>query len=181
MSNISQVYGANIAITLTANGLASSLTAGREGTAINNSTNTTPALDGSLTLAFNLNSSTAPTGDIIVGITLASDGTDYGTPATGSDAALTLPRSFPIAEMEPDSAGILYIPRTSIIYCGKIECFGFAANSVVTKVFNGVAARCGGTIPALFSVFILNQTGSTLGAVEANHKKIFSPIYAQSV
>lgn len=184
MANITQVYIAASAITCQlapgGTGLASSFITGREGTAFDNSSATNPALDGSLDLAIKLGAS-APTGDIQVGLTVTEDGTHYGSPATGSDQALTLPRAFDASLLVQAPNGIWYWPGTSIIYLGKIECYGQASGATVRKIFAGLAAACGGSLPKKFSCFVMNQTGSALDTTEANHTKQFIGKYAQSL
>lgn len=148
MATASQVRGSVVSHTITLASLASSATAGREGTAIDNTTDL--AIDAEL--FGKITTGTTPTVNTSIEIWVygSGDGTNYSGGASGTNAALTPTASTLMALA-------LVIPVT--------------ATSNVTHQFyvGSVAALFGGILPAAWGVFVRNNTGSALNSTAGNH------------
>ena len=148
MATASQVRGSTTSHTITLASLAASATAGREGTAIDNTTDL--AIDAELFGKITTGTTPTPGGSIEVWVYGSGDGSNYGGGASGTNAALT-----PTASSLLSLA--LIIPVT--------------ATSNVTHTFyaGSVAALFGGVLPAKWGVFVRNNTGVALNATAGNH------------
>jgi hypothetical protein len=160
MANVKAVYGTEAqAITCTLASLANSATAGREGTAIDNTSNL--FLDALVLVRVKLQAGT-PANDKVVYVYVVGT-VDAATPVwpdafTGSDAAITF--------NSPVNARIL----------------GAIAAPTSAGTFIGgpwsVAAAFGGVLPEKWSIAIRNYTGIALSATESDHKKLYQGVYA---
>lgn len=160
MASIKLAYASSASITMTLASLASSATAGRESTAIDNTSNL--YIDALVYLAVKLQTGT-PANDKIIYVYLygSEDGTNYTDNVTGSDAAVTLrvPTNLRFADaiQVPDSGGLTY-----------------KSNPIsVARVFGGV-------MPRKWGVVLRNYTGVTLSATEGDHTKSYTGVYYTS-
>ena len=162
MADLKQAFGASTLITCTLASLTSSLTAGRESTAVDNSSPNL-FLDVMVHVAVKLQTGT-PSSDRCVYVYAygSEDGTNYTDNATGSDAALTLraPTNLrPLGQIQtPDAGGLTY-------KSGPMS----------------LAAAFGGIIPRKWGIVIINSSGVTLSATEGDHTKSYTGIYYQTV
>jgi hypothetical protein len=149
-------YGTSTALTITLASLASSATAGRESTVVDNTSNL--YLDAIIGGKFTLQTG-SPANDKAVYLYVygSEDGSIYTDNATGSDAAITLrvPSAMPIvlAMPMPDSGALTYeIPPVSI------------------------AAAFGGYLPRKWGVVVRNYTGLTFSATGGDHAITYTGI-----
>ncbi len=149
MASIKTAYASSANFTLTLASLASSATAGREATAIDNSSNL--YLDAIVQVKVALQTGT-PANDkaVYVYVYGSEDGTTYTDNATGSDAAITL-RS-----------------PTVMTVIGVIPCPDSGALTYESQPMS-VAAAFGGYLPRKWGIVIRNYTGVALSATEGNH------------
>jgi hypothetical protein len=161
LASIKEAFGTNgQAITCTLASLASSATAGRESTVIDNTTNL--FLDVLVSLTVKLQAGT-PANDKAVYVYAygtVNDGTDYTDGATGSDAAFT-PTDPPNVRL----IGVISAPASAGTYKGGPF---------------SVAAAFGGVLPAKWGIVVRNYTGIALSATEGDHKKLYQGVYATS-
>lgn len=157
MSDIKQAFGAASTLTCTLASLASSATAGRESTVIDNSSSL--LLDVLVQLQVKLQSGT-PANDKGVHVYVyasADDGTTYTDGASGSDAALT----------PTDPPNLIYL--------------GFVSAPTTAGTFKGgpwsVAQAFGGRMPKRWGIWVRNYTGIALSATEGDHKKLYQGVY----
>lgn len=160
MADIKTGFGTNgQTITCTLASLASSATAGRESTVIDNSSN--KYLDALVFVQAKLQTGT-PASDkaiYVYAYGTVDGGTTYPDKVTGSDAAITL-----------DDA-----PNVRVI--GTL--FAFAAGGLTWKGGPwSVAAAFGGVLPEKWGIVIRNFTNVTLSATESDHKKLYQGIYS---
>jgi hypothetical protein len=160
MSDIKQKFGTSTAVTITLASLASSATAGRESTAIDNTTNL--YLDALLYVQCKLQTGT-PASDLSIYVYgyASEDGTNYTDPATGSDAAITLrdPTNLRLIGIlsTPDSGGLTY------------------------KGVYQVAHAFGGQMPRKWGVVVRNYTNITFSATGSDHAISYTGIHLQTV
>ena len=149
-------YGTSAALTCTLAGLV--YTAGRESAAI---VSTGSYCDYMMAFKFKTATGTH-SGDWVVYVYLApsEDGTNYATPATGTDAAIT------ITTASNQLLPLVFIP------------FGTSATGLATQyaVVPSVAAVCGGNVPRSFTVAIQNNC-ATLSATAADCSITYTPIF----
>lgn len=157
MSSIKVAYGSSSTITCTLASLASSATAGRESTAIDNTTNL--YVDALVYVKAKLQTGT-PANDkaIYVYAYGSEDGTNYTDNVTGSDAAITT-RS-----------------PTNLRLIGVIACPDSGALSYKSHPMS-VAAAFGGVMPRAWGIVVRNYTGVTLDSTEGNHTKTYTGVY----
>lgn len=145
-------YASSAALTITLASLASSSSAGRESTAIDNSSNLyiDAILGGKITVG------TTPTNNTFVEVWAygSYDGTTYTASATGTDAALT-----PTQQAKTYMRLIAILPVT-------------ATTSNVTHAFGpvSVASLFGGVLPQKWGVYVQNQSGVNLNSTGGNHE-----------
>ena len=148
MPTVSQVRGSDTALTITLASLAASSTAGRESTAVDN----TSALAVDAELYGQITTGTTPTNNTQVEVWLyaSGDGTNYSGGAAGTDGALT-PTTKSVLKMA------IIIPVTN--------------TSDVTHEFyiGSVANLFGGVLPAKWGVWVLNNSGVALNSTSGNH------------
>lgn len=160
MANVKTAYGAEAqAITCTLASLASSATAGREATAIDNTSNLW--LDALVALVVKTGAIT-PGNDKAVYVYVAAT-IDAATPTwpdkfTGADAAITFDSPVNVRLL-----GVINAPLASATYKGGPW---------------SVAAAFGGALPEKWSIAVRNYTGGALDSTEGNHKKIYQGVYA---
>lgn len=163
MATIKALYGTEAqAITCTIASLASSSTAGRESTAIDNTTNL--FLDALVQVSVKT-AAGALGNDKAVYVYVAGT-VDAATPTwpdnvTGADAAITL-----VNPTELKLLGTIFCPASSTTYKGGPW---------------SVAEKFGMWLPEKWSIVVVNFTGQALDATEGNHKKIYQGLQAQSV
>lgn len=157
MADIKVAYATSTSITCTLASLASSATAGRESTAIDNSTN--KYHDAIVQLSVKLASGT-PANDKAVYVYAygSEDGTTYTDNATGSDAAVTL--------RNPPNAKLI----------GTIPCPDSGAVTYEGQPMR-VAPAFGGLLPREWGIIVRNYTGVAFDSTEGNHAKTYTGIY----
>ena len=142
MANIKQEFGTSTAITITLNDLASSATAGRESTVVDNSTN--KFIDALVYVTVNVGAGTPANGKCAYIYAYGSeDGTNYTDNATGSDAAITL--------RDPTNlrlVAVISMPTASLTY----------------KVVFNIASAFGGALPRKWGIVVRNHCGIALAA-----------------
>lgn len=154
--DIKQGFGTSTALTITLNSLASSATAGRESTAVDNSS--TLYVDAHVTVIAKLASGT-PGSDLCIYVYAygSEDGTNYSDNVTGSNAAITLrvPTSLRLIGIinTPDSGALTYKSNPM---------------SVATA-FGGVLPRAWGIVVRNFTNVAFDSTGCSAS---------FSGVYA---
>lgn len=161
MSDIKIAYGTEAqAVTCTLLSLASSATAGRESTVIDNTAN--KYLDALVSVSAKLLTGT-PVNDKAIYVfgygTVDATTPVYPDKVTGIDAAITLddPTQLPLI-------GTIYATVTGGL------------------TFKGgpwsVARAFGGVLPQKWGIVVRNYTGFALSAVEADHKKIYQGVFS---
>src|SRR5208282_404416 len=89
------------------------------------------------------------------------DGTNVGSPATGSDAALTILNApIGVDSMRPGDP----LPGSSFKYLGSADLRGLATGTAYNFLFRGIGSLLGGSLTAKYSVFVLNMSGATLAS-----------------
>lgn len=150
-------YGTSAALTITLASLASdtNLVAGREATAIDNTSDL--AIDA--VVGGKVTTGTSPTASrqIEVWLIASYDGTSYSGGATGSDANLT-PQAKSLLKL------LTIIPTTS------------TSNQAYTWGGFSVAAACNGVMPKKWSIYIVHNTGVALNATGGNHEVKYTPV-----
>lgn len=157
MADIKQQYGTSTALTITLASLAHSDTAGRESTAVDNSTNR--YIDALVQVKVKLQTGT-PSADrkVYVYAYGSEDGTQFTDNATGSDANITMtdpPNARLIGEVLcPNSGGLTYESQPMS----------------VAQAFNWI-------MPRKWGVIIRNCTNVALSATGGDHAVTYSGIY----
>lgn len=142
MADVKYAFGAATAITLTLNSLASSATAGRASTAVDNGTNL--YLDALVDVRIVFPNSAPGSDSAIYVFAYASlDGTNYPEDITGTDAALTFKTNTPLPLL-----GVIPAIQNEDAYWGPWS----------------VASCFGGILPPKWGIAIRNFGGQTLTA-----------------
>lgn len=160
MASTKVAYGSSTPLTLMLASLASSATAGRECTAVDNSSNL--YIDALVQVKVALQSGT-PADDKAVYVYAygAEDGATYSGSATGSDAAITLKAPTPMQVI-----GIIPTPDSgALTYKGQPM---------------SVAAAFGGYLPRKWGIVVRNYSGVTLSATEGDHSYKYTGVYYTS-
>lgn len=161
-TDLKQKLGAtNQALTITLASLASSATAGRESTVVDNTTNL--FLDALVTVKVKTSASALANDKAcyVYAYGTVDDGTTYSDTATGSDAAITM--------TDPPNMrliGVVNCPAVSTTY--KSGPFS-------------VAGAFGGILPAKWGIVLRQFTGQALDATGGSHAVVYQGIYGQSV
>lgn len=161
MSDVKTGFSATAqTLTCTLASLASSATAGRESTVIDNSSN--KYLDALVMLQAKLQTGT-PANDKAIYVyaygTVDTTTPTYPDKVTGADAAITLD--------DPHNVKLI----------GTL--FAAAAGGLTWKGGPwSVAAAFGGVLPEKWGIVVRNFTGVTLSATEGDHKKLWQGIYS---
>ena len=142
-------FAADAALTITLASLASSATAGRESTFVENTTNR--YLDALVVAKFALTTGTPANDKAIYLFAYGSidDGTTYPDTVTGTDAAITM------------------VDPTNLRLIGVIN--AVAQSTTYTGGPFSVATAFGGVLPERWGIVVRNFTGIALTATEANH------------
>lgn len=171
MANIKQALGGTAAITISLVNLAAY--ASRESTVVDNTSNL--YLDAAV--MFSIQFAAAPSGSIWTTLNTALL-TTYAFPATGTDAAITIPD---IGAFGGEVMGQQH-SNTDLIVFGKINCpQAVTTTGTVTANFGSVAAALGGNLTPKWGPVVTNGTGQAFGATTANINVWYDGIFATSV
>lgn len=160
MANIKTEFGTSTALTITLASLAASTTAGRESTAVDNTSN--KFVDALVTVICQMATGTPASEQAIYVYAYGSeDGTNYNDNATGSDAALTFrnPSNMPLI--------------------GRIEVPAAVTGGATFKGVFSVAAAFGGVLPRKWGIVVKNSTNLSLAA--SGNSASYTGIYYTSV
>lgn len=156
MATVSQVRGSPTALTITLASLASSATAGRESTAVDNSS--TLAVDYELGGFITTGTSPGANTPIEIWCYGSYDGTSYTGGAAGTDGALTPVGSKSLMRL----IQVIYVTSSS--------------NIKYTWQCGSVANLFGGLMPVKFGIWVLNTTTVNLNATGGNHEAKYTSI-----
>lgn len=157
MAVVKVKHASSANLTLTLASLTSSASAGRESTAVDNSTDRYDDVIIQLKVALQ---SGSPANDKAVYVYAygSEDGSTYTDNASGSDAAITLraPSAMPIIGVIscPDSGGLTYEGQPM-----------------------SIAAAFGGHMPRKWGIVVRNYTGVTFSATEGNHAYKYTGVH----
>lgn len=159
MPDFKEKFGtSNQSITITIASLAASATVGREGTAVDNSSNL--FFDALLVVWFETGTVTGNKQFLIYAYATADGGSSYTEAASGSDAGFTRKDPtllFPVA----------IVPAVTNSFVHKCGPYSMA------RVF-------GGPLPDHWGIAVFNDTGATLSGTSGNNKAFYQGVYAQS-
>lgn len=158
MTTASVAYGASTAMTITLTSLASSSTllAGRESTAIDNTA--TLAVDYLVGGKTKTGAGTPLAGQIEYWAYGSYDGTTYSGGATGTDAGLTF-------ASEKTNLRLLYIQPTDTTASHSYEWGPYS-----------IAQAFGGVVPKKWGVFVVHNTSAALTATAADHEVKYTAV-----
>lgn len=175
MADIKTKYPATstVAVTVTLAGLAnsSSLLAGREATAVDNTVN--QDVDHILSGKLRTHASVAPTAGTRIEVwvfaprQIAAGAYTWPHGATGSDAALALTSD------NTKFAGWLKQAASITVDAAAARDYEFGGVSI--------ASLFGGVLPSKYSVWVTNGTGQALDATAGNHSISYERVQAQTV
>jgi hypothetical protein len=155
MASIKLAYASSQAFTLTLASLGSSATDGRESTAIDNTTNL--YVDALVQIKVKTSASALANDKAVYVYAYGSeDGSTYTDPATGSDAAISLPTP------------------TNMRLIGVIACP--AVSTTYESQPMSVATAFGGYLPRKWGIVVRNYTGQNLDATEGSHSYSYTGI-----
>lgn len=162
MANIKAALGGTTAITCVLTSVGSY--ASREATVVNNTVN----LYTDAQVMVKIQMSAIPNGDIWATFDSSLDNTNFAYPATGADAAITIPQMDKFAgEVQGQQhAG------TDLLLIGKVTCPSSltATGTVVANLGSMAQVYSGGNqLPPWWAPVFSNCTGSALGATAAGH------------
>jgi hypothetical protein len=143
MASIKEAFGPSTSFTITLNTLASSATAARESTVVDNTSDL--YLDALVYVQVNVATGTIANDKCVYVYAYSSvDGTNYVDNVTGSDAAITLndPTNLRLI-------GVISVPTQSTTYKGPAM---------------SVAAAFGGVLPPKWGIVVRNYSGIALGS-----------------
>jgi hypothetical protein len=157
--------GVATAITFTTlSSMAGSQTVGASSLAVDNTTN--KYVDAMVTLKI-IYSAAVPMGTVWSGVGVSTDGTNYGNPYVGTDAAITLPipPRFP-TNFTPGPGGSLYYPSTQIFYAESMDFTGLATTPTVFMSIPSIASCIGSpnVMPQKWGMYALNMTNAAFAA-----------------
>lgn len=156
MADIKTAFGTSTAITITLNSLATSATAGRESTAIDNSTN--KYLDALVSVILKIAAGTPANDKCAYVYAYASeDGTLYTDNATGTDAAIT-----------PESPTCLRL----------VHVIPMPTASKTYEAIFSIAQAFGGVLPRKWGIVVRNYCGINLDS--SGNSASYSGVYATS-
>jgi hypothetical protein len=147
MSSIKTEYSANTAMTITLTSLASSTTAGRESTFVDNTTDR--YLDVLIQGKIKPQNSGSISGHVYVFAYGSTDGTDFPDKITGVDAAITFDATINLKLL-----GTIYVTAINVEYS------------------NGpwsVAALYGGRLPSRWGIAVMNSCGTAFSSTPGDH------------
>jgi hypothetical protein len=157
--------GTATAITFTTlSSLTSTLLGGASGILVDNTAN--KYVDYEFTLKIIMPAGLA-NGPWFVGVGASTDGTNFGNPYVGTDAAISLlrPVQFP-TNLAPGPGGSLYFGSSQIFYATFLDMVGYAASPTVFISVPSVASVCGSpnVMPLKWGPYVLNYSGQTSAA-----------------
>lgn len=159
--DVKEAFGTATSMTITLNSLASSGTAGRESTVVDNSSNLYTDALVELLIAYP-NSATANDKAVYVFAHGSLDGTNYVESLTGSDAAFTI----------AGTAGALLTGLKLIGVVNPIQ--------NTTKRYGpfAVAGAFGGILPVKWGIVVLNYSGQTFSSsgCSAQYRGVYSTV-----
>lgn len=162
MATASPLYGTATALTMTLASLASdtNLLAGRESTAVDNSTD--DAIDA--LVGGKVTTGTTPTASRQIEVWLYGswDGTLFSGGCTGSDGNLT------------------FASEKSLLRLGVVISTDATSNHTYEWGPISVAAAFGGVMPRKWGVYIVQNTGAALNATAGNHEVKYSTVKYES-
>jgi len=163
MTTATPAYGSTTTHTISLASLSSdtNLVAGREGTAIDNTTE--DAIDAMVGGKVTTGTSPTASKQIEVWAYGSYDGTSYSGGASGSDANLT-----PQASAKSLLRLLTIIPTSS------------TSNQTYTWGPFSVAAAFGGVLPKKWGIYIVHNTGVALNSTAGNHEVKHTPIKFES-
>jgi len=147
--------------------------AARESTQVNNTSNL--YLDANLIVKIQ-NGGTAATGDSWI-LLSGGDGTNFTTPATGTDAAIVVPQ---IDKLGGEQTGQVHA-GTNLIVLGKMNMTGLAITTSATAMFGSIAQAFGGNLLPLWGPVVVNASGNAYGTTTANSLIWYDGVSATSV
>lgn len=163
MADIKTAYGSSgQALTITLTSLADSATAGRESTAVDNSSN--KFLDALVTAKIktqNSGSITDPKAVFVYCYASVDSGSEFPDTVTGTDAAITLNDPTQLKLL-----GVLYVAAINTTYKGGPW---------------SIAAMYGGKMPERWGIVIRNDCGTALSSTGGDHVVEYQGIYATVV
>jgi hypothetical protein len=160
MAALKTAYGTSSNFTLTLASLASSATAGRESTVVDNTSDL--FIDAMVQVKVALQSGTPSVDKAVYVYAYGSeDGSTYTDNATGSNAAITLRAP------------------TAMRLIGVIPCPDSGALTYEGQPMS-VASAFGGILPRKWGIVVRNYTGVTLSATEGDHSYKYSGVYYTS-
>jgi hypothetical protein len=161
MADIKVAFATSTALTISLGSLASSTNAGRESTAVDNTSN--KYLDALVQVKIVLQTGTPSVDKSVYVYAYGSeDGSMYTDNATGSDAAITF-----------------RVP-TAMVMIGAIPCPDAGGVTYESQPMS-VAMAFGGYLPRKWGLAIRNYTGVTFSTTGGDHSATFTGIYYTSV
>lgn len=159
MANVKTAYGtAGQALTITLINLADSSTAGRQSTAVDNTSGLW--LDALISAKFGLTTGTisAPSAVYVYAYASVDGGSTYPDTMTGTDGNVTMNNPTQLKLL-----GAVYCTAQSTVYKGGPW---------------SLASLYGGRMPAFWGVFVLNDSGIALDATAGNQAITWQGVYA---
>ena len=158
MADVKIAYGTETTFTCSLASLASSATAGRESTVVDNGTD--KWMDAMVMLKVALGAGTIAN-DRAVHVfaygTVDTAGPTYPDAVTGADAAITMNDPTQLKLL-----GSVFTPTQSLTYKGGPW---------------SVASLFGGMLPKKWGIVVRNYSGIALSSTEGNHAKLWIPVY----
>ncbi len=158
MASIKTAFGSPSTFTVTLASLASSATAGRESTVIDNTSDL--FLDALVMIKVKTGAGSAANDQAVYVYCYGTvdGGTTYPDTVTGSDAAITMNNPTQLSLL-----GAIWTPAASTTY--------------KSQVFS-VAKALGGFLPAKWGIVVRNYEGNALDSTEGNHAKLWQGLYS---
>src|SRR6185437_3489147 len=161
MATIKESFAATAVLTSTIDINMTNYTS-RETTAASNATNL--YLDANLLVRIQMGGTSA-TGDSWVLLSSSVDGTNFSNPATGTNAAVTVPQ---IDKLGGEQTGQSHA-GTNLTVLGKINMAGLTTTQTATANFGSIAQAFGGNLHVSWGAVIVNATGTAYGTTTANN------------
>jgi len=120
---------------------------------------------------------TAATGDSWILLSSSVDGSLFSTPATGADAAITIPQ---IDKLGGEQTGQFHA-GTNLVVLGKMNMNGTATTATATCNFGSIAQAFGGNLMPQWGAVVVNATGTAFGTTTANNLIFYDGVFATSV
>ena len=163
MADVKTAYGASgQALTITLASLADSSTAGRESTAVSNTSDLwLDVLISARIKTANSGSIVAPSAAFLYAYGSVDGGSEYPDAVTGTDAAITLNNP------------------TNLKLLGAV--YAAAINTTYKGGPWSLAALYGGRMPEKWGIVLVNDTGTALSATAGDHAVEWQGVYATAV